>query len=52
MYDLSISSVEAAYDQLQTLHPNWFVVIGKPTGLGWIRGVDLINPDQPVVHSM
>jgi hypothetical protein len=42
----SISSLAEAYGHLQTIHPNWFVVMGKPTGPGWLCGVDLINPGQ------
>jgi ferric iron reductase protein FhuF len=47
----SISSLAEAYEHLQTIHPNWFVVMGKPTGPGWLCGVDLINPGQePLCH--
>jgi hypothetical protein len=44
----SISSLAEAYGHLQTIHPNWFVVMGKPTGPEWLCGVDLINPARLV----
>jgi ferric iron reductase protein FhuF len=42
----STSSIAEAYAYLQTLDPNWFVVMGKPTGPGWLHGADLLQPDQ------
>jgi hypothetical protein len=40
------SPIVAIYRELQALHPNWYVEIGKPSGAGWIAGTDLRTAKQ------
>jgi hypothetical protein len=46
------SPIVAMYRELQAMHPNWYVEIGQPTGMGWIAGMDLTTAMQGPFHSL
>jgi hypothetical protein len=39
--DRESSPIVSIYQALKTIHPNWYVEIGKPTGASWLTGTDL-----------